>query len=410
MRIIHDAIDEVLRDLPEQFLSELIAQKIASQGVKLSAQERQQVAEGVREGRDKFHLKRWSWWKPQRVTLDLTAEDIEQIERKSTEFIEDYLPELITRAISHGSQRVLADLKRNWHGESRLQHRELTGFKKRLSARWRMPLASLRMLLTISRELGDTVNCETREASDVSSQSYLIDVLIRLHARACQITEEIICLLEGGFADGAMARWRTLHEVAVVAQFISAHGEDLAERYVLHQAVESKRAMDDYQKCQPHLSYEPLEQGEIKAVRDSYDAVIARFGKNFKSQYGWAADHLNIARPTFENIEYAAGIGHLRAHYRMASHNVHANPKGLFFKLGLLKESELLLADPSNAGLADPGSAAALSLAQVSTALSLLQTTVDNTVALQIIAQLVDEIGEAFGKAHERLAEDAAKR
>jgi hypothetical protein len=271
-----------------------------------------------------------------------------------------------------------------------------------------MPLASLHILLTITRELGDTVNSETREASDVSSQSYLTDVLLRLHARACQITEEIICLLEAGFADGAMARWRTLHEVAVVARFISAHGEDLAERYVLHQAVESKHAMDDYQKCQSHLSYESLEQGEIKAVRDSYFAVITRFGKKFKNQYGWAADHLNGAEPTFKNIECAAGIGRLRAHYRMASHNVHANPKGVFFKLGLLKESEVLLAGPSNAGLADPGSAAAVSLAQISTALSLLQTTVDNTVALQIIAQLVDEIGQAFGEAHERLAEDAA--
>jgi hypothetical protein len=85
--------------------------------------------QGVREGRHKLHLERWSWWKPQRVTLDLTAEDIEQIERKSTEFIEDYLPELITRAINSGSQRVLADLKQNWHRESRLQYRELSGFR-----------------------------------------------------------------------------------------------------------------------------------------------------------------------------------------------------------------------------------------------------------------------------------------
>jgi hypothetical protein len=45
--------------------------------------------------------------------------------------------------------------------------------------------------------------------------------------------------------------------------------------------------------------------------------------------------------PTFKDIERAAGIDHLRAHYRMASHNVHANPKGVFFKLGMLEESQV---------------------------------------------------------------------
>ena len=53
-------------------------------------------------------------------------------------------------------------------------------------------------------------------------------LLIRL-VRACQVTDEIICLLENGFADGAMARWRTLHEIAVVAVVISQHGENLCD-------------------------------------------------------------------------------------------------------------------------------------------------------------------------------------
>jgi len=69
----------------------------------------------------------------------------------------------------------------------------------------------------------------------------------------------------------------------------------------------------------------------------------------------------------------------------------------------------VLLAGPSNAGLADPGHGAALSLARVTAALSgLQQPMLDNNVALQMIVQLVDEIGAAFGQAHERLAADEA--
>ena len=98
-----------------------------------------------------------------------------------------------------------------------------------------------------------------------------------------------------------------------------------------------------------------------------------------------------------------------RAHYRMASHNVHANPKGVFFRLGTKGESQVLLAGPSNAGLADPGHGAPLPLARITVALAgLQQPTLDNNVALQITVQLVDEIGEAFIQAHERLAADDA--
>jgi len=144
-------------------------------------------------------------------------------------------------------------------------------------------------------------------------------------------------------------------------------------------------------------------------VQKAYDAVIARFGPEFgKGDYGWAGHHLGKAKPTFKDIERAAGIDHLRAHYRMASHNVHANPKGVFFKLGMLTESQVLLAGPSNAGLCEPGQCAALSLAQVSAALGRLQSTLDNNVALQMIVQLVAEVAEAFGQAHERLAADEA--
>jgi hypothetical protein len=109
-------------------------------------------------------------------------------------------------------------------------------------------------------------------------------------------------------------------------------------------------------------------------------------------------------------MEIAARIDHFRAHYRMASHNVHSNPKGVFFKLGMLAESQVLLAGPSNAGLADPGHGAALSLSRVTAALLGLQQapTLDNNVGLLMMVQLGDEIGDAFIQAHERLVADEA--
>ena len=119
-----------------------------------------------------------------------------------------------------------------------------------------------------------------------------------------------------------------------------------------------------------------------------------------------AADALGRGRPSLRDIEKSAGIDHLRAHYRMASHNVHANPKGVFFKMGLFEESAILLAGPSNAGLADPGHSAAISLMHVTTALGLIQPTLDSVVGLRMLLRLEREVGEPFIEAHRQLADD----
>lgn len=137
-------------------------------------------------------------------------------------------------------------------------------------------------------------------------------------------------------------------------------------------------------------------------------ALLRRFGEPFGTQCGWAAETLGNKRPTFADIERAAGIGHLRAHYGMASHNVHANPKGVFFKLGLLGEADILLAGPSNAGMSEPGQGAAIGMLQVSAALMTLQTNLDSIVTLNILQSMADRVCGEFHRAHVQLDVDSA--
>jgi hypothetical protein len=61
-----------------------------------------------------------------------------------------------------------------------------------------------------------------------------------------------------------------------------------------------------------------------------------------------------------------------------------------------MDQSEVLLAGPSNFGLADPGQNTALSLTFVTSALVQLDPTVDVMVALEVALALSDEIGESF--------------
>ena len=226
--------------------------------------------------------------------------------------------------------------------------------------------------------------------------------MVRFLVRSCQVTDEIICLLENGFADGAMARWRTLHEIGVVAAVISKHEEDIAERYVAHQAVESKRAMKKYLDCYEALGYRPISARTKNKVEKAYDAAIARYGDSFKSDYGWAAHHLKKVRPSFADLEAEAGYAEMRAHYQMGNDNVHAGVKSMYVRLGLLTDYDSLLAGRSNAGLTDPAQNAAHTLTQI-TVLVCLSSKMDDIVAANIVQMLRDEIPQSLWEAHKRL-------
>ena len=175
-----------------------------------------------------------------RSDLTINDSDLEEVIRGLERFYEEQLPALLPSMAGKIAKNVLKNLKSQWPKENSLQETDILEFRKRMEGRWGKPLGQLRMLLTMSREWCQEINVrESHRRKHKNSRSRKL--LIRLLVRACQVTDEILCLLENGFADGAMARWRTLHEIAVVAAVILQHGDDIAERYIDHQAVESKR-------------------------------------------------------------------------------------------------------------------------------------------------------------------------
>ena len=109
-------------------------------------------------------------------------------------------------------------------------------------------------------------------------------------------------------------------------------------------------------------------------------------------------------RPTFRDIEEKVRLDHLRPFYKMASHNVHANPKGIFFRLCLYPTSQdILLAGPSNTGLADPGHETAISMGLITVTLLNIQPNIDRLVICNILMKLENEIGEEFIAVHRLL-------
>lgn len=57
-------------------------------------------------------------------------------------------------------------------------------------------------------------------------------------------------------ARDTLARQRTLHELAVVALLLKEHGPSLAERFLLHEIIETCIAAERYEKYYGRLEYQ----------------------------------------------------------------------------------------------------------------------------------------------------------
>ena len=75
-------------------------------------------------------------------------------------------------------------------------------FQRRLRGKWDKPFRLLRMLLAAAAECGEEYN-ETHHTSAVE-RDYVFEALVRLHARASLVGNEVLWLMEGGFASGAL--------------------------------------------------------------------------------------------------------------------------------------------------------------------------------------------------------------
>ena len=276
------------------------------------------------------------------------------------------------------------------------------GFRRRLNHRWGAPLDLLDMFIALTTDAGSSLKSNLQR-DEVLADDAVLEALFGLHARACQIASEVLVLLRHGYADGAHARWRSIHEISVVSYMICEHSSNLAERYLLHEAVQRYRLACAHQENHERIGQDPVPEDVIERLKARRDALVDRFGRSFASEYGWAAEAIGSERPTFRDLEKQVGTDHMRPFYRMASDNVHANAHASQFRLGLgLSQlgGDTLLTGPSNLGLADPAHSTAISLGQVTINLMSTQPGACNALLSSIILKLQNRIGSEFLKVH----------
>lgn len=315
-------------------------------------------------------------------------EDINLVIKK---LMQDIIPGLQNTLYKSGKKVIIQDRR-----ESKL-------FVKSNIIRWKDGFDALEYHILLCLELGSEYNKMYRPEAH-KSNNFIFDVVIRNHAKSCLIASEILCLLKNGYPDGAESRWRSLHEVAIISNFIRENGLDCAERYWFHHITETMNQMKKILKHEKRLnlieSIPSIEECDL--CKNMVDKLVNKYGKRYLEQYGWANEALGNpkAKVTFANIELKTGMDHWRPYYSLASHHIHASSKGMYARLGLSECSqECLLVGQSNSGMVEPAHSTAISLAQATVAVLMYKSElIDSIIYSTIVMNSLDNVAKSFYK------------
>lgn len=219
------------------------------------------------------------------------------------------------------------------------------GFVERNYERWRDGFDRLRMFRCLCLEAGHAFQQEFLRHPKYKGD-VLLGVLMRLHARACRVTGEVVALLINGYPDGAMSRWRTLHEMAVTALVLRKYERAAAEDYIRHALVESVKGMERYQQTASAMGREPYSTEELEKARELRNKILLAYGENFKGRNGWAQRY--IGANSFAKLQSAVGLEKWDNDYSWASLDIHSAYREMKSLLGMAEaKEEVLLAGPS---------------------------------------------------------------
>jgi len=334
------------------------------------------------------------------VRAGLTADDASQA-----------AVDAVMQATDNQAPAVATTLRRTTPRMLRQRRRRGKRFQRVLRVYWGRPFDLYLSICVAAEEAGQRFD-DRLAANAEKRQDYQFEALTGLYARACRTAMEIHHALAGGFPMAALARCRTLHEIAVIMMVLSKLGEteehaDLAERFLLHDAVQTWKDAKTYQKHCADLGNEPLGLDELSELEEAQQALLARFGPEYRHDYGWASGVAGLKKPTFVNLEELAKVAHLRGHYSWASHKIHADSKG--WRLNVFEQGDVLYKQtgPTHFGMAEPASWALISLQQC---MATLLFSTDDISPMEIpgfkaLQHLIDDAVETFDRAEVRVEE-----
>ncbi len=231
--------------------------------------------------------------------------------------------------------------------------------------------------------------------------------LVHLHVKGCQIANEICTLIKSGYADAALARWRTLHETSVVFIALFTNDLEVSKMFFEYQFIEKLKRVKTFQIHHGTLNWRPPDENTIKLLEEKRDELRNRYGGGFLKEYGWTIKFLPEGKRNFAGLEEDSGLSYLRPFYQWANKGVHAGPEGTFSRLGFdeINIPRGYLAGPLRYGMVDPMQFTTYSMLKMTTGLFGLVNDFENKLVLKVLELLHEEIAKTMVEAKAKLPE-----
>ncbi len=146
-------------------------------------------------------------------------------------------------------------------------------------------------------------------------------VALLLQKQAEVVGREIVILLELGFVDGAFARWRTLHEIAVIMAVLDVNNNELAVRFWNYSRWQAVLDVKAFNTARAKYGLPELLTEEAEEVKS---ALREQYGPEFCTPYGWAKTLKGVSN--FRDLEQLVDDSS-RVFYQTASNLVHLSSR-----------------------------------------------------------------------------------
>lgn len=318
------------------------------------------------------------------ASLDLTEMDDEQAAQKVAELFE-----LSREDCKNGR---IASYKENAAENLAIIREDIKGFEERNFSRWKPAFDHLEMLWHVAQELGELQGRDVQQRNDEDNNATMA-ALAHVFPKSLLVVQEIICLLKGGFPDGALTRWRSLHELSVTAMYIAKHGDSAASQYLLSFHFSARRAAHQMNKYSDRSGLGGFTAEEIQEFDERCAMAERVLGREIDKDKNGEWPKITVSHPTFAHVEESVGMDHWRSWYKWASSYTHANHRPADKSLGLAETTvPINLVGASNSGFVDPFQLTALSLAQLVETYLSHSINLDRIVHIDVFHDLANEM------------------
>jgi hypothetical protein len=209
-----------------------------------------------------------------------------------------------------------------------------------------------------------------QEIYNLENKNDLQKAICKLHSNAILRVNEVLCLLQNGFSDGALIIWRSLFETTITAIFITnryLEGDtEIAKRYLEYEIVFCYKKAELYKKSADILDFESLDESDENALQNKCEELKKNYGKFFCKKNGWINPNDEKCFQ-FEKMMEETENYDMKIFYTFASEESHPASGHKDYKMGLIYGTyhEKNLMNSSNIGLTDPAQITLLNLWQI---------------------------------------------